>query len=312
LRTGRAVIAGLLAIAVCVLASGQSDAESIVWQDAAIDDLSIVFRGDALGLRPVLIKKTTSYQLNKTVEYSTWTGPSRYAIAHAEEAFGGMVFRGLGDVRPGIARMFSYLKSKNLVWGETRGFGSRLGYINVHFLRANNEHCMVWGFLFGDESVYGSRGRAILMYCQPDTIAFDFAKKVALLSGHKSGYVPPKMPEKLATAKPASPSDAGWRTVPFAASWEGRDDLLSGVLKYQDDKGRGALEAATGEVTCRGQWQFVSGTYGTSDPPTGTWSIACTDGRAASGTYVSDRLGKGVGRGTDAEGRAVKITYGGG
>jgi hypothetical protein len=39
-------------------------------------------------------------------------------------------------------------------------------------------------------------------------------------------------------------------------------------------------------------------------------SITCNDGSAASGTYKSNKLGKGTGRGTDSDGKTVRLTFG--
>jgi hypothetical protein len=178
----------------------------------------------------------------------------------------------------------------------------------------------------------GARGIVTFLYCQPENFNLEFAKQISLLTGHKTQYTPPKVPEMIVSEseKPVDETpiatkttdekggDAtkqnslaeGWQSVPLAASWESKEDLLAGLLKYKNNAGKGLIEASAGNISCKGRWQFVSGKYGTSNPPIGTWAIACNDGSAASGTYKSDKLGRGIGRGTDANGKIVKLTFG--
>lgn len=131
----------------------------------------------------------------------------------------------------------------------------------------------------------------------------------------------PPLPNKQIAATPMDDSPAPIRksayNVPMAISWDGVWELLSGKLSYTEEgtlgqvrDGKIKARLPSGEAECNGVWRLSSGKYGTSTPPTGTWSIACTNGLAASGEYTSHEPGRGSGIGEDTQGRRVKISFG--
>ncbi len=59
------------------------------------------------------------------------------------------------------------------------------------------------------------------------------------------------------------------------------------------------------EGRCKGRYKFLGESKG-------TWSIACTNGKAASGFMTGFGSGKGsTGEGQDSNGRSVRFTVGG-
>lgn len=112
------------------------------------------------------------------------------------------------------------------------------------------------------------------------------------------------------TNGPSAREDNDTMSIPFAASWEGVDDILLGTLTVAGTKNSGRLEVSAGQLDCTGQWQWVGGKYGTGDLPHGTWTLACNNGKAAAGTYRSRERGKGIGTGIDNDQGTVKVTFG--
>ena len=98
--------------------------------------------------------------------------------------------------------------------------------------------------------------------------------------------------------------------VPMAISWVGVENLMIGKLSFTQNAGKGEIRATAGALSCRGNWQFVSGEYGTSNVPRGTWAMTCSNGKAAAGSYVSTKPANGTGRGRDTDGNDVKLTFG--
>ena len=85
--------------------------------------------------------------------------------------------------------------------------------------------------------------------------------------------------------------------------WDGYAKLIAGTVTLNQNK-KGEIVALTfpnNDGTCAGRYKM---NYGTS----GTWSLACTNGMAASGTLTAYGTGKGSsGEGIDAKGN--KVTY---
>ena len=116
---------------------------------------------------------------------------------------------------------------------------------------------------------------------------------------------PSRVTKKSAT-ETVSTSKTETRSAPFAAHWESKSGVLLGVLNYPKRGTSGSLSASSGDISCQGTWQRVG-----QGAENGTWSIACSDGRTASGFYKVKEAGKGAGTGTDPDGNKVEITWGG-
>ena len=97
-------------------------------------------------------------------------------------------------------------------------------------------------------------------------------------------------------------------TRPIAVSWDGYSDLISGeivFLKSAPGTGNVKITLPKGDGTCSGRSKAIQ-------PSNGVWSLSCTNGMSAAGTYESYGDGKGEsGAGTDANGREVRYTIGG-
>lgn len=91
----------------------------------------------------------------------------------------------------------------------------------------------------------------------------------------------------------------------IAVSWDGYDNLISGVVNLNSNmKSIGHIKIAlpNNDGNCSGQSKQV-------DQRSGVWSISCTNGMVASGTYEAYGDGKGAsGIGTDLRGKQVKYT----
>ena len=113
-----------------------------------------------------------------------------------------------------------------------------------------------------------------------------------------------------AIKKPATETSSTYnvdtRSVLFAAHWESKSGVLLGVLKFPMRGTSGSLSASSGDISCRGTWQRAG-----QGAKNGTWSIACSDVRTASGFYKVKEAGKGAGTGIDTDGNKVEITWGG-
>lgn len=93
----------------------------------------------------------------------------------------------------------------------------------------------------------------------------------------------------------------------LAVQWEGYADLFSGVIEQTGGSSGGKVSVVLPQNEGR-----CDGAYKVTDPPKGTWNIACTNGLKASGVFTAYGKGKGAsGTGLDSEGRKVIYTMGG-
>ncbi len=116
----------------------------------------------------------------------------------------------------------------------------------------------------------------------------------------------PDVQERLSSVQKRPPANQT-RTVPFAVHWENKDGILLGSLQYPKKGASGSIRATAEDIVCQGTYLGS----GNAAPVNGTWSIACSDGRTASGSYKIKEAGKGTGVGTDPDGNKVEITWGG-
>ncbi len=305
-----------------LMAPNVSNAEGVNWKTVSADKLEIIFRGEALEMKLETAKKAWVSSMPGFVEYANWRGSSKMAFIVKQNADPGYTLQ-VGDSiddRNQISLAFGLEKNGEIVWGKDESFSGPLGIFKIHYLELKVLNCIAWGFGYDDSSAgeplsYSANNIFRALYCQREQIRPEFAKRVVLLSGYKGGYEPPETKSKIA-AKPTMEkardvaNEDGSKTVPVATNWLGSGDLFVGFLKYRNNAGNGPLEVSMGTISCRGTWQFSSGKYGTAKLPRGSWTVACSDGRVASGTYISNKLGQGTGLGTDANGEMVKITYG--
>jgi hypothetical protein len=132
--------------------------------------------------------------------------------------------------------------------------------------------------------------------------AADTAKSgiVLLKSATREEAVPAKEPA-------VRPVAAATETRPVIVRWDGVVQPLAGTIAMTGATDRsGAVAFATpgGEPACRGTLQFA----GTAS---GTWTVGCTNGHAASGTLAPIVAGSpSLGEGTDSRGRELRLTVG--
>jgi hypothetical protein len=92
---------------------------------------------------------------------------------------------------------------------------------------------------------------------------------------------------------------------PIALQWEGKESLIAGEIEVSSEGGgKISLSLPDNDVSCSGTFAYI-------DRPAGIWTVACTNGEAAAGTFKGLGSGKGsTGQGTDNNGRSVKFTIG--
>ena len=106
--------------------------------------------------------------------------------------------------------------------------------------------------------------------------------------------------------KTGTPKSSAKSIRPIAVRWEGYDELFAGKIEHTNAQKLGdfSIKLPRNEGTCAGKYQF-------NEASTGTWSVACTNGLAASGTLMGFGSGNGSsGEGWDASGKSVKFTIG--
>jgi hypothetical protein len=110
---------------------------------------------------------------------------------------------------------------------------------------------------------------------------------------------------RLATAvAPASMTT----TRPIALRWDGYASLVSGTLSLVDGATRGSINAALpgGDGQCTGAFEYTAANAG-------NWSVLCSNGMSATGTFEAFGRGKGsAGKGKDLKGNTVEFTVGAG
>jgi len=109
-----------------------------------------------------------------------------------------------------------------------------------------------------------------------------------------------------------SSSESSSKNTPIVFLWDsGARGLGKMTISPDQNRGRIKLDFLENEadVTCSGSWQHVSGSYGTDKLPTGTWAIACKNGKTATGTYVSHKRMHGKCSGQDDVGRSVTCIF---
>lgn len=93
--------------------------------------------------------------------------------------------------------------------------------------------------------------------------------------------------------------------------WEGVGEAVSGILVYSPDAPAGEirLNTQTPDTDCKGVWQATEVKTEGEIEASGTWALTCANGLAGSGTFETQGNGRGQGRGSDTEGRAISFTF---
>ena len=127
-------------------------------------------------------------------------------------------------------------------------------------------------------------------------------KKANTVDGSNS---PAKNVDRQTAMKSAASSGSTTEKRPIAIEWEGKESLIAGEVEISSkERGKISVSLPDKDASC-------SGTFAYTNPQAGIWTIACTSGEAASGTFKGRGSGKGSnGEGTDNNGRYVKFTIG--
>lgn len=108
----------------------------------------------------------------------------------------------------------------------------------------------------------------------------------------------------VGAARPASVAIATIR--PLAVQWDAQGGLLSGTVRLVEQGRRGTIQVdlPEGRGSCTGAHEMQA-------DGRGVWSVACSNGATASGTFQALGAGKGsTGSGADAKGGKVQFTIG--
>ncbi|MCZ6623818.1 MAG: hypothetical protein O7B35_06240, partial [Deltaproteobacteria bacterium] len=166
----------------------------------------------------------------------------------------------------------------------------------------------------GDPREHRSAGTKLIFghYCgsQGESLSDQRVAEIVSAVGVKADEVP-EPPAGYKAAKAGKGIEEGVE-LPLKARWEGIQENLTGKFLAASTNRSGriwfALPGKSGE--CTGEWSHESGEYETPEPHTGSWSLLCTNGMSASGTYVSSEPRKGTGKGKDRNGNVVNFTFG--
>lgn len=150
-----------------------------------------------------------------------------------------------------------------------------------------------------------SRGAPCSIYAKNRTVVWD---ETAPAASKPQTPVPTPIatPPNIKPAPPP-PNTAEPESIsrPIAIKWEGYPSLIAGTatIRAKGESGEMTMTLPNNDGRCTGSYR------GTNQ---GTWSVACTNGLAASGTYQMRGAGLGsTGTGKDTKGRLVEFTVGG-
>ena len=110
-----------------------------------------------------------------------------------------------------------------------------------------------------------------------------------------------------AGSKPGFSSQSGEQRRAIAVEWEGVAPLIAGEVTLQQANGELALSLPNGQGECTGSYFAID-----KQQRSGAWSVSCSNGLSALGTYTAHVRGKGAsGEGRDKLGREVKYSIAG-
>ena len=148
-----------------------------------------------------------------------------------------------------------------------------------------------------------SKGVPCWIYARRSTIVWDDTASRSPSPPNFSPQQQPSSPPVTTTAPNSVPSEI---TRPIAVRWEGYPSLIAGTVQIREKEKTGEVSMVlpNNDGKCVGAYQ--------GENNQGTWSVACTNGLAASGTFRLNGQGIGsTGAGKDTKGRSVEFTVGG-
>ncbi len=303
-------------IATLTLVIVPSIANALSTKDVDVEDMRLLFRGENFGLS--LAKAQVGNNDNYTVgyDYQGWVAERRYATVMLIRRIDDRSWGGLWDIEQTLGSTFKSFQNKSLRWGNKGDRQGPLGTTRYQRFEMADFHCFAWQSVFVGPNAAREDSITYGAICDKDGMTAELEDAAVSATGYRGLYKPPlskanATPKIAKAAAPQATAKQSMTSVPFAASWEGWQALLSGTLSFDGRSDTGPLKVSGDGVECRGTWKWNRGEYGTDELPTGTWSLACDNGKAASGTYTSENFGSGNGEGIDASGNTVKVRYGG-
>lgn len=208
-----------------------------------------------------------------------------------------------------------------------------LGKVKYGFFKLEGKSCVIIFQNFGDANTARlDHGIAYLtgVYCDLNGDEIGESKAISLVKA--IGFVEISGPmgssndeaiwqysnsssnaKSVASATPSTNSANEQKEISIAFLWGNSGSPMLGKMTVSLNRGRGRLvlgfEDNGKKITCNGNWQYISGSYGSEKQPNGTWALACKNGQTATGTYISHENLHGKCIGLDDQGRSVTCTY---
>ena len=216
--------------------------------------------------------------------------------------------------------LIDYVESLNFVDkgvvkpADTGSVHAYYGFVEYLEFKAQSASCVAMINVRNNSvasAVNGGTARLYGHYCTPPDqhLSKQDIAEIANSLGWRSNGVP----EHLAEAAADTQEEQSQLKLPLRIRWTGYNEDLS-VTLFSDSKrgsGRHWFALPSGEGDCTGEWKSSGGEYdGSSDYPHGNWTFLCTNGRSASGSYVSLTEGSGFGEGGDVEGNKIILDFG--
>jgi len=316
---------GICYLILCGLLTGcvtttNSDQVTISSSDSEL----IFYPPESSELRPIGVHtRRTTPNLSSTTFSGFWRGEYHGAFPHAR-----FFYRKLSPgwyLRADSADVVGDYVSKNLKFGKvgevTPGRASvqknELGDVNIRRFKVAETQCFAfeqsWGIGYSTAVEAGSN-RIIGYYCSgnPREISKEFVANFVSACGTRDDYQPPQ-PEKWAERlSKAGGGNVGAFELKVVLDWEGQFAGVSGRLSATNpnaNEGKLFTQLPSNRGECSGKWRYLGGKFETDQLPNGSWSMLCTNGLSAKGTYsyVTKTLAKG--EGVDADGKSIRFSF---
>lgn len=268
-----------------------------------------------------------TYNINQGVQWREGNGFFKAILMYGDLA-GDMIY----EAKWRFERVLSFkqFRGASIAFGRMQSTRNALGRVEYKLFEFQDRGCLALRSYWGTSPHLGTHeGTSGLVgyYCTAkgqrlsDSSAREVVKAIGIesVARPEGRYMAPAVSSSSRDSAAAPPAYAkpmtktgtiSTNSVPIAINWEGLGDLLLGRLTYSNQQGEGEIHVSVPGTECKGSWKYASGKYGTPSPPEGVWSLTCSNGKAASGTYVSDAPNQGTGSGKDAAGNRIRVTYG--
>lgn len=136
-------------------------------------------------------------------------------------------------------------------------------------------------------------------------------------TGGNYSYAYTERPETSTASTNTSVQSQGWSSHSGALNmsvfgrWAGVSDNFKGYMTASTRTQKGSIVISLPDQNdrCFGIWSVTGGKFGTDLPPKGVWSIDCESKKSASGEFISEKLGHGLGEGRDSDDHSITFYY---